>query len=177
VAEIDDYESTTERLDIDDCSGSATSYLNYLFHLASYDFAAKRLDAGARVLDFGCGTGYGARHLADAGLHVIGVDVSSSAVDRATARYATSRLEFRAIQPVEKGPLPFLDESFDAVVSFQVVEHVPSVDAYVFFGPAAHSCVLRPTGRADCCRVSVHGTGGTSMSSPRSAWQRRWRRT
>jgi hypothetical protein len=36
----DDDEPTTERLDLDDRSGSATSYLNYLFHLASCDFTA-----------------------------------------------------------------------------------------------------------------------------------------
>lgn len=64
MSEPEDVEPTTERLDPDACSGSATSYLNYLFHLASYDFAARMLEPGARVLDFGCGTGYGTHHLA-----------------------------------------------------------------------------------------------------------------
>jgi len=38
----------------------------FLAHLAVYDFAA-RLAPGRRVLDLGCGTGYGSAHLLAAG--------------------------------------------------------------------------------------------------------------
>ena len=43
-------------------------------------------------------------------------------------------------------PLPFDDGAFDAVVSFQVIEHVPSVDAYL----AEVARVLRPGGTFLC---------------------------
>ncbi len=144
--EADSYAPTTERLDVDSYLASAGSYLIYLFHISTYEFAAQRLGPSARVLDYGCGTGYGSHHLAESGLTVVGVDVSDSAVRHAAGRYEAPGLTFQAIPPVETAPLPFEDDSFDAVVSFQVIEHVPSVDAYL----AEVARVLRPGGTLLC---------------------------
>jgi SAM-dependent methyltransferase len=93
---------------------------NYWFqrHVVAYGFAAERV-AGGRVLDAGCGEGYGTDILAGAASSVVGVDLEVPVIRRAAERYP--RAEFRA---GDIGSLPFPDESFDAVVSLQVIEHV-----------------------------------------------------
>lgn len=93
---------------------------NYWFqrHVAAYRLAAG-LTAGCRVLDAGCGEGYGAEMLAERAREVVGVDVETAVVDRAAARY--SRARFEAANLVA---LPYADGSFDAVVSLQVIEHL-----------------------------------------------------
>jgi SAM-dependent methyltransferase len=140
------YEPTTERLDVDSYLSSAGSYLIYLFHIQTYAFAAERLPASSRVLDFGCGSGYGSALRAGSGHAVDAVDVSGPAISYARERYPSPDLRFRLIAPVEEVPLPYEDGTFDAVVSFQVIEHVPSVDAYL----AEVARVLRPGGAFIC---------------------------
>jgi len=90
---------------------------------------------GKRVLDLGCRTGALTRHLLE-GNSVVGLDV-----DRA----ALAKAEALGIEPVEanvEDPLPFADESFDAVVAGELLEHLQLPDALV--GEARR--VLRPGG-------------------------------
>jgi SAM-dependent methyltransferase len=137
----EDYESTSERMAEDAYQSSAGDHLIYLLHVATYDWAAERT-AGARVLDFGTGTGYGAARMAANAASVTGVDVSEAAVKYARTRYPVANLDFQKISPVEDAPLPFPDDSFDVVTSFQVIEHVPSAAAYL----AEAKRVLKPGG-------------------------------
>src|ERR1035441_3872297 len=64
-------------------------------HLARYAFAA-RLARGKRVLDAGCGAGYGAADLAQSALSVVGADTAAEAVTFARERYRLPYLEFRS---------------------------------------------------------------------------------
>lgn len=118
---------SSERLAIDAYQSTESDYLIYLFHIATYDFALPYV-TGKRVLDFGCGTGYGTARVAPACAGIVGVDISEAAIEQAGHDFGA---RFQRIQPIEDAPLPFADGSFDVVLSFQVIEHVPDATAYV----------------------------------------------
>jgi len=89
-------------------------------HLARYTFAS-RLARGKRVLDAGCGAGYGSAELAHSAQTVVGVDCAAEAVDHARENYRLPNLWF------EQGScaaLPHRDSVFDLVVAFEVIEHL-----------------------------------------------------
>lgn len=76
---------------------------------------------GGRVLDLGCGSGVPVAHrLAAAGLRVTGVDISEVQVRRA-ARHVPEA-EFLHLDAVDA---VFEEASFDAVVSFYALIHLP----------------------------------------------------
>jgi len=89
-------------------------------HFHRYAFA-RELVGGLTVLDAACGEGYGTALLATAASFVTGVDLSELAVEHATARYSSDRLKFLVSDCLE---LPFTDDEFDCVVSFETLEHL-----------------------------------------------------
>jgi ubiquinone biosynthesis O-methyltransferase len=89
-------------------------------HMARYTFAV-RLARGKRVLDAGCGAGYGSHELARAAESVVGVDRAPDAIEFARAHYAHSNLTF---EEASCEALPHADGSFDLVVAFEVIEHL-----------------------------------------------------
>jgi len=85
-------------------------------HIARYAFACQNA-AGRRVLDMGCGAGYGSAMLLDSGARsVTSLDVSPEALRLTTA----SSLRVQASASM----LPLRDEVFDLVVAFEVIEHL-----------------------------------------------------
>ena len=98
-----------------------------LMHLRAYDEAVAHA-ADRDVLDVGCNTGYGTLRFAPVARRVVGVDVSPRAIDAARQRAAGGRPEFVVTSGTE---LPFPDDSFDLVSSFQVLEHVPDPLVYL----------------------------------------------
>ncbi len=141
MTERGEYGATSERVCPDDYQQRDDEYLIYVFHTATYDHAATRVGSG-RVLDFGCGTGYGDERIADGCAHVTGVDVSDDAIAYAQRVHAHPKVDYRRIAPIDDVPLPFEAADFDAVLSFQVIEHVPDPAAYV----AEAARVTRPGG-------------------------------
>ena len=91
-------------------------------HLPRYAFAGE-LARGARVLDFGCGSGYGSASLARVAQSVTGLDISNEALEFARAQHAAANLTF--VQDSEFGAsLP--TASFELIVCFEVIEHLDS---------------------------------------------------
>ncbi len=94
-----------------------------------------RLAPGARVVDLGCGDKPYASLFAEAGATYVGCDLGGDA----------------DVLLTPGAPVPLPDASADAVVSFQVLEHVWDVDTYL----AEARRLLKPGGRL---LLSTHGT-------------------
>ena len=133
-------EPTGERMIVEHYRSSPEDWVIYLLHAATYAFA-EQFTRGKRVLDYGCGSGYGSARIARTADHVTGVDVADDAVAHAQSEFGTGNLDFMAIDPVE--PLPFDDAAFDVVLSFQVFEHVSDTSLYL----SEIRRVLSPQGR------------------------------
>lgn len=118
----------------DEAYGSETKYRPWTGELC------RRLPAGSRVLDLGCGSGVPvARDLTAAGWRVTGVDISDVQIRR--ARELVPQAEFiRA----DATTVDFGAESFDAVVSFYALIHIPLAEQLPLLERAA--AWLRPGG-------------------------------
>lgn len=92
-------------------------------HRARYSFAAANLPLGCRVLDFGCGIGYGCKILADAGFRFYGVDRSKDAIAYAKQHYASHGAGIFVHGDVTwlRG---IVSDSFDAITAFEIIEHL-----------------------------------------------------
>lgn len=112
------------------------------------------LPAGARVLDLGCGPGVRTQRLAER-FQLLGVDASWQQLREARRRWPQVPL----IQ-ADMTRLAFVERSFDAVVAFFSIVHVPREEHASLFGRIA--AWLRPGG----CFVASLGTsddpGGTA---------------
>lgn len=108
--------------------------------------APAAIAAGQTVLDFGCGPGWLvvelARRVTDTG-HVHGVDLNAAFLARASQHVREAGVERRVtLHTIDGHTIPLADAEVDRVVTKNVLEYVPSVDA------AMHEFrrVLRPGG-------------------------------
>ncbi|MGH3913971.1 MAG: glycosyltransferase, partial [Pseudonocardiaceae bacterium] len=95
-------------------------------HYHRYALAA-RFVAGARVLDLGCGEGFGPALLARGAREVIGVDIDPLTVEHASAHYQRENLHFTIGSMIDPELLAGA-EQFDVITCFEALEHVVEQD-------------------------------------------------
>jgi SAM-dependent methyltransferase len=92
----------------------------FVEHMSRYFFASG-LARGRRVLDLGCGCGYGTHFLATTGAGMtIGIDRAAEAVDFARRHYRRPNLDFTVMDACSLGFRP----GFDLITCFELIEHV-----------------------------------------------------
>lgn len=132
----------SERIIPDESCSSKERYLLYLRSLFAYEFASGYIKSPARVLEVGYGDGYGTVYLARKlpMCQFCAIDLAASLSDISTNKYRLDNCHFVSY---DGNRIPYEDRAFDVIVSFQVIEHVADVDAYL------HEMirVLKPDGR------------------------------
>jgi len=147
---IEELKFTGERVVPDE-----TPYSVWQEHLARYEFATKFIK-GKVVLDIACGTGYGSEYMLRRGARkVIGVDISAEAINYAKRHYSREMLFF-----IESNAtmLPFNNNSFDVIISFETIEHIKEYENFI----QEVSRVLKNEG------IFICSTPNKRVSSPHS---------
>jgi len=91
-----------------------------LDHVNRYQWAARQLGTGCRVVDLACGVGYGTQLLAQAGHEVIGLDRDREAIEYARKHYAHDRACFWRTDAEHLR----IAAEYDAVTCFETIEHI-----------------------------------------------------
>lgn len=104
----------------------------YRYHLA------KRYCRNKKVLDVGCGYGYGSFILSTVSKKVVSIDVSEEAIRSAKERYSKANLDFLTMD-AERMDFP---DHFDVIVSFENIEHLGHPDFFL----ARAASLLKPSG-------------------------------
>lgn len=114
------YRNRLERMDAN--RNDIFEFSRASFHLDRYKFASK-FSKDKIVLDAACGTGYGSKLLSFEGNAriVIGLDIDFTTTIYAQQNYSNHNTIF-VNATIAK--LPFQEETFDLVVSFETIEHV-----------------------------------------------------
>ena len=90
-----------------------------------------------RILEIGCGIGTVVNELSGKGHDIAGIEISGEAIEYGRKKYGDIRLEVQAAET-----LPYKDESFEIVLSFDLFEHIAAIDKHV----SEVRRVLRPGG-------------------------------
>lgn len=126
---------------------------NFVYQRSRLAYVAAAAEVKGRVLEIGTGTGYGIEIIAPHVEHFTTLDKFRSpelGVLPANVEFVEAKVP----------PLPFADESFDCVVSFQVIEHIRRDRAFV----EEVRRVLKPGGRF------IVSTPNKPMSLTRNPW-------
>ena len=118
---------TSERV-IPENFKSKEDYLIFLKHLLAYEFAKNKISKKGIVLEVGSGEGYGTSLLSKKVKKIIGLDVDKKIVIHSSEKYGSENCIFKDYNGYK---LPFNKKTFDAVVSFQVIEHIQDDKNYV----------------------------------------------
>ncbi len=95
-------------------------------HQQRYEFAMNMLSAKMRIADMACGVGYGSWLMAKKAKSVVGVDISNEALAHARHNFNEVNIEL-----IHDDDYVYISE-FDAVISFETIEHMDENAGDVF---------------------------------------------
>lgn len=107
---------------------SKEEYLIYLRHLFAYEFAKHKIPKNSFVLEVGCGEGYGTDLLSQNAVKIIGLDMDKNTIAHAQKKYGSENCVFTVHDGIK---IPYENDTFDVVISFQVIEHVQDDINYI----------------------------------------------
>lgn len=113
--------------------GGFAATLNFLAHYP--------IEAGAKVLEVGCGTGQTACYLAENGCEVTALDIRPKMLEKAEKRAKKRGVDLRVVEGDVRA-LPLTDEQFDVVLGESVTVFVEISEAL-----KEYYRVLKPDGR------------------------------
>jgi ubiquinone/menaquinone biosynthesis C-methylase UbiE len=87
--------------------------------LRKYDLALKYIGEGDKVLDFGCGCGWGTEEISKKTKNVVGIDIDEEAVEIGRQRYPNIDLRVQDLFDLNSGT-----DYFDVVTGVESIEHV-----------------------------------------------------
>lgn len=90
--------------------------------IARYQWAAKYIKPGDRVLEFGCSSGFALRFLPDTIQSYTGVDYSKHIIEYAQEKFGGKGRRF-FWSSIDKF-LAKIDQTYDVIIAFEVLEHV-----------------------------------------------------
>lgn len=128
-------------------------------HKFGYHDLVTRIAAGARVLDVGCGEGYGPDLLARKASWVVAADYAFDTVRHARERYRASTIAWIVCDAQR---LPFRGGTFDAVSSLQVIEHFRDTEAHL----AGVTRLLAPHGWHYVATPNIDEMGEAERDNP-----------
>lgn len=117
-----DVPDTGERILLD-----AETPLMIARHFSAYKFAEDYV-SGKNVLDIGCGEGYGTHYLSGFAESITGIDYDKTIVEYAKEKYRRNNLKFYTLDIKN---IDSLDSRFEAVCSFQVIEHIQDAGLFL----------------------------------------------
>ncbi len=116
----------------EDISRKFDAYDDYLENILGYETIIQSLKENiskdSKILDYGCGGGKVTRRLKDAGFSsLIGVDISSTMIEKARTNPLSEGIEFNII---ESGEIPAPDNYYSAIVCCYVLINVHSKEEF-----------------------------------------------
>jgi len=127
------------RKELKEFYNSSEGYLSHLnekrgdyfdYYFAFIDRYLKKLDKNSRILEIGCGDGFTTYSLSKRypQFSFTGIDISKKFIDYARNNFKNNNLSFKVSDSLE---LSFKDNSFDAVISTDVLEHISDVPKFL----------------------------------------------
>ena len=106
---------------VNEFKSNFSAFLSHASHIKAYDFVAPFCE-NKKVLDVGCFIGYGETRISSKAKEIVAIDSDDNALEFARQNRFLPNVNFKK---VDAKHLPFSDETFNIVIAFQLIEHIP----------------------------------------------------